>query len=47
MESSLGTKLLREKKIFFLNQLTVLLQTDLEEISQLSKIVRKRGKTFI
>ena len=38
-----------EKQHFFcLYQLIVLLQTDLEEIFQLSKMVRKRGeKTFI
>ena len=36
-----------EQKIFFSQQASFLLQTGLEEISQLSKIVRKRGKTFI
>ena len=36
-----------EQKIFLSQQASFLLQTGLEEISQLSKIVRKRGKTFI
>ena len=35
------------QKIFYLNRLIFLLQADLEEISQPSKMVRKRGKTFI
>ena len=42
----LGTKLL-SKFFFCLNRIIFLLQTDLKEISQLSKMVRKRGKTFI
>ena len=32
---------------FCLNQLNFLRQTDLEEISELSKVVWKKGKTFI
>ena len=45
-EGTVGTRFL--SKIFFsLNRLVFLLQTSLEEISQLSKVVRKRGKTFV
>ena len=45
-EGTLGTRLL-SKFFFHLNSLIFLLQTELEEISQLSKLVPKRGKTFI
>ena len=34
------------KNLFYLNRLIVLLQTNLEEISQLSKVVWKREKPF-
>ena len=45
-EGTLGTSLMI--KIFFaLNLLIFLLQTDFEEISKLSKMARKREKTFI
>ena len=37
----------KKTTFFCLNQLIVLLQTDIEEISQLSKMVRKRGKSFV
>ena len=45
-EGTLGTRLL-SKNLICLNMLIFLLQTDLEEISQLFKLVQKIGKTFI
>ena len=37
----------KQKYFFYLNQLIFLLQTDLEEIFQLFKMVCKKWKTFI
>ena len=44
---TLGTSLISKNVFLYLNQLILLLQTDLEEISQLFEMVCKKGKTFI